>query len=199
MAEAKSYIIRRMYMSYFYWMTADTEQAIELYSRSSEQARKSFYLLQPNGLPPLEMSVLEKDVELGIETAYAWLAKTNLGVEDSEWGIALYHCASITTYNGAHYYCKQHIPEGVIDILGSILKSQGEIARFIGLDDYEQSVVMVLDSGKEGVTCLNKMWLLADAKKRAIRTFLPEFFPLKFSNNRFAIYEEFPSSGDIDG
>lgn len=86
MAEAKSYIIRRMDMGYFYWMTADTEQAIELSSSSNKQARKSFYLLQPNGVPPLEMSVLEKDVEVGIETAYSWLAKTNLGVEDSEWG-----------------------------------------------------------------------------------------------------------------
>lgn len=186
-------------MTYFYWLTADNNQHIPITNGDDKCISVPFYLLQPNGLPPVKMSGISEECDDLVEMAYAWLSKVNLGVENPEWGSILYHYVSVTTYNGIYYYCNKHISDKLIATLKGMMKSAGEIARFIGVDDYEQEIAIVSPSGHKITTALNRMWFLDDAVKVPVSSLLSDYNPLKFSYSSSAEYERLPASCDMDG
>jgi hypothetical protein len=65
----------RKQMGFFSWKTCDTNESIPAFA--SGRAGKPVYLLQPNGLPPIVEECYEGYGEFGGVDAYVWLAKAN--------------------------------------------------------------------------------------------------------------------------
>lgn len=65
-------------MGCFSWLTADTRESISLFDSGLPNAGRTVYLLQPGGMPPTEEPAYEGYGRFGDVDAYVWLAQHNL-------------------------------------------------------------------------------------------------------------------------
>ncbi len=153
-------------MGFFSWKTADTDESIMNCYGSD---CRTVYLLQPDGDHIQEKAYPGYGVFGGVD-AYEWLAEKNLGISERNLGITL-------TY-GARYYQigeKMYCCFNSIDSLRLLLPEND----FIVFGSYEEKV-----NGKT----------FNDREPIKVK---PEVkFPLKFSFNSNANYDDLPGSED---
>ncbi|NGZ66569.1 hypothetical protein G6Z92_06165 [Vibrio aestuarianus subsp. cardii] len=69
-------------MGFFSWKTADSNESVANIHSGHENARRTVYLLQPNGAEPIAESRYNGYGVFGGVDAYAWLAKMNIDSEE---------------------------------------------------------------------------------------------------------------------
>lgn len=161
-------------MGFFSWKTADTGESIA--NRHSSRPVKPVYLLQPNGQPPIKESSYDGYGRFGNVDAYNWLAKVNFGTEN------MLHVAINADCGGYHedddhvYLCSMHLTEK--DFRAAVQTDK----KVVSFETYGS----VLPNGKTPNECIqNGLWRVARIKLT---------YPLKFSFNPDAVYEDLPAS-----
>ena len=167
-------------MGFFSWKTADTKKSIS--NMYSSRGTKTVYLLRPNGKEPIIETQYEGYGEFGGVDAYEWLAENNiedsilkmaekLGMDKRMLGIYMDSSYYIDTRSGKKYAYK----------LSELFDDLNPFP-----ENYQSKVdgIVINDLIKDGT------W-----KKRSFADYFGEIkFPLKFSYNRSAVYEDLPAS-----
>lgn len=169
-------------MGFFSWKTADTKESIPSIHSSREPMKA--YLLQPGGAPALlDNCAYEGYGKIAGVDVYEWLAEQNFG-DKTLVDIAI--TADCGHYyvdeNNVVYMCSMHINEKHDKYLRLTLNNpDGEIVYF---SNYGASI------DKLGGMSAND----AIAIKVLHEQKIPLKYPLKFSQNPDAVYEELPAS-----
>lgn len=167
-------------MGYFSWLTADTQEQVLI---SNE---RPVYLLQPNGSLPIKEEWYEGYGEFGGTDAFDWLADMNieqsilkraeeLGIEKRMLGI----------YIGYDYYIDTRDGKKYSYVLSELFE---DLNPFPGGGNYASKIdgVEINTLIKEGV------W-----ERRSFSDYFGEVkYPLKFSYNKNAKYEDLSASKD---
>lgn len=165
-------------MGFFSWLTADDNQSIA--NVHSNKAVRTVYLLQPEINGKREPAIVETRYEgfgvFGGVNAYAWLAARNFG-DASLINTAIFaECGEYHTHGDSIFICSMHMREAEFR---KIIATDRRVVEF---QNFEQ----VLPCGNtpnqliaRGVWFANKIELQ---------------YPLKFSFNPNAVYENLPPS-----
>lgn len=171
-------------MGFFSWNTADKEESIaNVYSEKFNG--RPVYMLQPNGLPPIEEKGYEGYGEFGGVNAYLWFYESNKeslsakdeGLSEGEkisLGISMecgWVCVNVKTRAVWHVF---HDARKLLD---------GEF-----FDGGFDAVIPAFNSS------MNELVKSGEFLRVQISDFLKIRHPLKFSYNREAVYEDLPSS-----
>ena len=167
-------------MGFFSWNTADTNDSIpSVYAGDdAPNAGKPVYLLQPNGLPPIKEVAYEGSGQFGGVDAYEWLARINFDSDDPRLAINAecgnyYYCKENNTY----YTCTMHLEPETLAMALDI-----DVSKVQGFSHFEQ----VQPNGETpNMLVKNKHW---ETRKLSLK------YPLKFSFNPKARYEDLPAS-----
>ena len=176
-------------MGYFSWKTCDTKESIANTQAYHPNAGRPVYMLQPNGLPNIEQYGYGGYGMFGGIDAYEWLAKMNLpesklkeindGSEKLRWeGIELDCCEIYYDKSTKKYYCYTDSPL------------------------HPKITPVESPNFFSGVGGMN-LWKLSKEKKLTKKTLFEAFpkdfkYPLKFSFNKDARYEDYPASKSCD-
>jgi hypothetical protein len=175
-------------MGYFSWTTSDTKESIPV--ATSSDVTRTVFLLQPNGLPPIEEKQYAGFGDFGGIDAYIWLAKTNLNqkflegkTQDQIRNIGINIGITDFYYDistGRNLCCNMHVEEEIRDLLG-----------LIGFSNYGE----ILQDGKTPNDKIkNKEWA-----SRPIRELMStDFHPLKFSFDKTADYESLEEAKECE-
>lgn len=161
-------------MGFFSWKTADDNQSIA--NVHSGRPIKTVYLIQPNGEPPIEERAYQGYGVFGGVDAYEWLAKKNFGEGASRNTGILADCGHYHSDAENIYLCSLHITE----------------EQFRQAVTTDKPVVMFNTYGQKmsnGQTPNELIESFAWTKNR-----IPLKFPLKFSLDPKAKYEDLPAS-----
>lgn len=167
-------------MGFFSWKTADTEESIPSTYAGEDvpNAGRTVYLLQPNGQPPIKETAYEGYGHFGGLDAYDWLARQNSDSSERNVGIDM-ECGShyYDPNENSYYVCALHLSAGTL----KCLVDTGD-AKVIEFDNYNS----ILHNGKTpNIMKMNGLW---ETRK------LPIKYPLKFSFDPEAVYEDLPAS-----
>jgi len=167
-------------MGFFSWLTADSKESIK--NAYTDQFRP-VYLLQPDGEPPILEPAYEGYGEFGGIDAHIWLAKHNMESDELEglsndmirqYGILL----DVGTYyldfkTGISWGCSKHVRSLKIGLHA--------FPRFDQIIINGQTPTELIESGR---------WV----RKPFAELVCVIQYPLKFSFDEKAIYEELPAS-----
>lgn len=165
-------------MGYFSWLTSDTKESIRVHKE------KKVYLLQPNGLPPIEEPCYAGYGMFGEVDAFEWLAMQNLSqaiiqaaekadIPLSMLGIYLDYKYFIDSRNGQKY-CFAFSPVNKL---------------FDDLILFRHYEISIGDSTPNNLIA-SGVWI----QKSLTDYFGPIKYPLKFSFDVCANYETLPAS-----
>lgn len=170
-------------MGYFSWLTADSKKSIRV------NKKQKVYLLQPNGKPPIEESWYEGYGEFGGVDAYDWLADVNLpadllkkaeALEIEKRLLGIYVCSSdsyIGVASDGKKYCYAFTP--------NIEKLFPDVVFFV---NYESKI---------NDSTPNKLLASGEWQKMPMGSLVGGIkYPLKFSFDKNAKYEELTESAD---
>ena len=174
-------------MGFFSWKTADDDQSI--YNRYSECGARPVYLIQPEGRP----AILEPNYEgygiFGGTDAYVWLARENLPAEklapypdDADLSTVTVRSIGITLAFGYKF----HKPTGTKFV------SRQAGASVIDPEIVNLSVMWDEPVDIFGGRTLNEVSAAGEIESRSF----PIAFPLKFSHDADATYEDLRASND---
>lgn len=167
-------------MGFFSWLTADTDESIA--NVYSDREVKTVYLLQPNNLPPIEEPAYEGSGTFGGTDVYAWLAKMNFGDESLVSLAITADCGHYHEDADAIYLCSLHIPP---EMEAPFRKVTGAAEKpIVFFETYERPIET------RGGRTMNQ---LVEAKAVERKTIALKY-PLKFSFNPKARYEDLPAS-----
>lgn len=166
-------------MGLFTFKTADTNETIGNVL-TGHYPLKPVYLLQPSEQPIKEEAYLGYGVFGGVD-AYAWLASKNIGVDDRELGIKLANAQLIPIPNS-----KLYILQGASNVIVEWVKKQIKI-DVINFTNWD---VPIMEAHNLTANQLSK--LACNDSKIELNRYL--IFPLKFSYQETAIYEDLPHS-----
>ena len=169
-------------MGFFSWETADTKESIPNIHANNDVANagRPVYLLQPNGEPPIKECAYAGHGRFGGVDAYEWLARMNFNNDDI--------CLAINAECGNYYYCPENDTYYICTIhlepetLALVLNV--DISKVKGFSHYDQ----VQPNGETPNTLIKNE--RGEKRKVALR------YPLKFSFNPDAVYEDLPASKD---
>lgn len=172
-------------MGCFSWLTADTKESISVCDSGLPNAGRAVYLLQPGGMPPIEEVAYEGYGRFGDADAYVWLAQHNLA-KDLWSGMDEGNIASL----GIALECGSVLIDPKTGGIWSIFSDHRAIvggSYFRGRWDEEMPGYGATpnDLVKSGRLVDTPVADLCEVK-----------FPLKFSFNRYARYEDLPASKD---
>lgn len=172
-------------MGYFSWKTCDTKESIANIHADHPNAGRTVYMLQPNGMEPIEQNGYGGYGVFGKRDAFVWLAKMNISeeiiseIEDDiegirNLGINIDCCEIYYDKSKRKYYCYTNNP-----LHPKITPVQSP--NFINDD---------------GGMNLWKLWKEGKLVRKTIFEAFPKDFkyPLKFSFNKDARYEDYPAS-----
>lgn len=172
-------------MGFFSWLTADTRESIS--NIHSERPVKTVYLLQPDGQSPLEEPAYNGYGVFAGVSAYAWLARANLstiGVDpkgvENDWlekiGIQLQHgVVCRDTQTGDIWAIFDDVHPWIPQAKFSPYSWAAPLPEYDGA-----SANALVESGR--------------FEKVPVRSIVPIHYPLKFSFNPDASYEDLPAS-----
>lgn len=165
-------------MGFYSFKTADTKESIANVHSGKEV--KTVYLLQPNGLPPIKEENYDGYGNFGVfggVNCYAWLAKMNFGDATKINAAISADCGNYYEDDDAIYCCKIHLSaQELREALGSPSKP------VITFEHYGAPMA----NGKSA-NDMNEQGLW-ERKSIALT------YPLKFSFNQNAVYEDLPAS-----
>jgi|AntDeeMinimDraft_5_1070356.scaffolds.fasta_scaffold16501_2 hypothetical protein len=168
-------------MGFSSWMTADTKESI--YNRYSTKGCKPVFLLQPFGRPSIQEPEYPGYGVFGGVDAIAWLAEMNFGK------------STAATIKKA----RQVVFGYYIETDDVIYVESGETPRNLGAEWFGGSnkpVQFIRSFFNKTITVDGKELTLIDAEKAglvAMKLPTPKF-PLKFSFDKNAVYEDLPAS-----
>lgn len=157
-------------MGFFSYNTADTNESIPSVYAGSDvpNAGRTVYLLQPNGKAPIKEEAYEGYGRFGGVGIHEWLEKMNGAGTGSRF--------FFSNTENIFYCCNVHASPSVVS------QSIEGVPKVIGFDSYES----LLPNGKTPNDCIRD----GDWEDREIT---PKY-PLKFSFNPQAVYENLPAS-----
>lgn len=170
-------------MGYFSWLTADTRESIANID-SKYSATDAVYLLQPNGKEPIAENEYEGYGVFGGVDAYVWIAEQNLNSElksylsDDElrdYGIAIDMGSYYEDINDGIKYSFHH--NHLVDEVYAFEGNYETIQR-----KYGKTPNQLIKDGT---------WIEKPMRELLIKG---EYFPLKFSYDKNAVYEDLPAS-----
>lgn len=166
-------------MGFFSWKTADTQMSIA--NVYSDRPVRNVYLLQPNGKPPIAEDAYEGYGDFGGKDAYEWLAEQH-GLTGREAGIALQYLTVLRhKETDTVYYCALHATAELLKDFGvqaRQIKQFGRYDELIVLNDIEASINDHRAAGR----------LAEESMQHLLK------YPLKFSFDKDARYEDLPAS-----
>lgn len=174
-------------MGFFSWKTADTNESI-LIGRD-----KPVYLIQPNGLAPIEEEKYAGYGDFGGVDAYVWLAKMNLpelelrdltNDELRDKGLDLEFMEYFVDEHGNKYASDPNVFQ---EKFKAVTRSITPFADYSSATHYGKTPNELIRSDQ---------WKRVQLKDLLIDAGL--FIPLKFSYNKDAIYEDLPYSKDCE-
>lgn len=176
-------------MGFFSWKTCDTKESIP--NRHSNQECRTVYLLQPNGEPPIRELAYDGYGMFGSPriNVYDWLAAHN-GLKNAEVAIKILYESGHKAKDGKIFFCieRRHAKE----IINLVQKSGNGLGTDIVAFQNFSSVVLI-----DGVRASMNDHI--DAKRVEPVYFKGLIqFPLKFSFNPTAVYEQFQASEDCE-
>ena len=162
-------------MGMFSWKTSDTNESIA--NAYSGRPVKPVYLLQPGGQPAIKESAYQGYGKFGGIDAYAWLAEQNFGDASLISAAINAECGHYHEDDNAIYLCSIHI--SAVEFLKVV---QGVTKPIVMFENYRS----VLANGSTPTSNIeNGLWT---QKQIAL------LYPLKFSFNPDAVYEDLPAS-----
>lgn len=161
-------------MGFFSWETADSNQSIA--NVHSGRPTKTVYLLQPNGEPPITEPAYQGYGVFGGMDVFIWLAKHNFGEGGSREAAIFADCGHYLSDAENIYLCRLHVTE---EQFRQVVTTDKPVVMF---NNYMQKMPNgktpneLIESGAwtENPISLN--------------------FPLKFSFDPNAKYEDLPAS-----
>lgn len=178
-------------MGYFSWLTADTKQSIPNIHAHHARAGKTVYMLQPNGEAPIEEKRYEGYGVFGGVDAYEWLAEKNLPKEivesyrkfDEDEGV---RDLGIWLATGTVYIDKDNSDKrysyNAIEYIADIIPFPGDYSDII--EEYGKTPNDLIEEGQ---------WI-----EKEVSELYPIKYPLKFSYDKNAVYEELPASEECE-
>ncbi len=160
-------------MGFFSWKTADTEESI---ANVHTGRAKPVYLIQPNGEPPISEAAYAGYGMFGGVDAYSWLADKNFGDPKLVDLAIMAECGRYHSDENNIYLCRMKI-------------SEEAFRRAVTTD---KPVVMFTNFMSEMPNGLTPSELIGSGAWQENRLSLK--FPLKFSFNPEARYEDLPAS-----
>lgn len=162
-------------MGFFSWNTADTNESIP--NKHSDRDVKPVYLLQPNGKPAIKEACYDGYGRFGGVDVYAWLAEANFGDATLVNAAISADCGHYFSDSANIYLCGMHISaEEFRRVMPDCTKS------IVTFEHYESP----LPNGKTPNLCIAEgLW---SREQIALK------YPLKFSFNPDAVYEDLPAS-----
>lgn len=161
-------------MGMFSWKTSDTGESIA--NRFSSRPTKEVYLLQPDGKEPICEDFYKGYGHFGGIYAYEWLAEMNFG-DKSLINAAIsadcgFYCIDETTV----YLCAVHLTEAEFR---KVVTTDKKVVVF-------ETYAALLPNGMTPNQCIEAgLWQQAK---------IPLIYPLKFSLNPNARYEDLPAA-----
>jgi len=174
-------------MGFFSWKTCDTQESIANdYSNGDVQ---TVFLLKPDGQSPVKEAAYDGYGVFGGVDAYAWLAQANLGRSDVELGISLNH---------GHYLesdeyilvCSQHATQRLYEFLIEQDTIKGGTKKIVSFGRYDQPIAEM------GGLSANQCRANGKVEEKDFAGHIK--YPLKFSFNSNARYEDHPASDDCE-
>lgn len=173
-------------MGYFSWLTSDRKEGIRI-AAAGEHPRP-VYLLQPGGQPPIEEPAYAGYGEFGGENAYRWLARMNLPADK---------LAGFTP--DELYDAGVSLEVGTLLRLGengrliSVFHGDPKFFEALGLDVYcfKGTWDAPIPEFKRSANELVKAGLAKIVRNQDV---FPLRYPLKFSFDRKASYEDLPAA-----
>lgn len=167
-------------MGYVSWLTADTRESIPILDSGREQ--RTVYLLQPNGAPPIADDAYEGETVFGGVSVFDWLVRQNAPADRLDellahpwYGVQLSTDLSyFRDVETGDRFCVFHTGPNAVD--PTIVAHRCTYAT--PLPGYGISANDLVEQG------------------RIVKEFLPVAFPLKFSFDPAARYEDLPASED---
>jgi hypothetical protein len=180
-------------MGFFSWNTADTQESIANSHSEHENANRTIYLLQPNGLD----SIVEREYEgygmFNNTDAYVWLGVNNfedeildaiLTCSDNEEDFLDKVRSLAISVNLGHYF---------EDINTGETFAYNDSQYFEGMQPFNGSYADVMDNyGKTPNELVKEgIWV-----EKSFTEMITINNPLKFSYDKDAVYEDLPASTD---
>lgn len=161
-------------MGFFSWQTSDSKKSI--YNSYTDKCR-TVYLLRPNGLPAIQEDEYEGYGVFGGVDAYELLAELNFGNKKYRKIAVLAECGSYQEDIERIYVCGMHTSEEEFRIAVKTLKP------VIVFERYDSHIPEIGCTMNEAV-----------ADNKVVSKNIPLKFPLKFSFNPDAVYENLPAA-----
>lgn len=159
-------------MGFYSWNTADTNESIA--NVHSGKPIKTVYLIQPNGQPAIKECQYQGYGKFGGVDAYAWLAKANFGNEKLTDVAINADCGRYLEDDKAVYLCSVHLSAKNFK---KVVQTDKKIVMF---SNYNELLPNGLTANQMSEQGLSKSITLT--------------YPLKFSFNPDAVYEDLPAS-----
>ncbi len=159
-------------MGFYSWNTADTDESIA--NVHSGRPVKTVYLLQPGGRPPIIESRYQGHGVFGAVDGYVWLAKENFGDESLDDVAINADCGRYLEDDAAIYLCSIHLSA---ENFKKAVQTDKIIVMFGRYDERLPNGLTANEMSEKGFS-----------KTIELK------YPLKFSFNPNAVYEELPAS-----
>lgn len=172
-------------MGFYSFLTADTKESIPV-SASERFDGRPVYLLQPNGLPPIEEPEYEGYGVFGGVDCHCWIASNNAHLLRSDAPVSELEMqiAGIMMTVGTLLL---HVPTNTYH---SVFHSASSIMRDV--PHYPVNYETIIPCfGKTA----NQMLATGEFKSVPVHEVADIKYPLKFSFNKDAVYEDLPPSG----
>jgi len=168
-------------MGFFSWLTADTKEPVANVHSRHPNGKRTPYLLQPNGKPPIGGTPYEGYGEIGGVDAYEWLAQINGLGNDRMSGINIEHSSYYEDKNTGDLWEFHGVPEAFRRRIGKEIKKIGG-----GKGTYATPMDEL--GGKSANDMIQSgQWISHEIKNMAE-------YQIKISYNPKAVYEELPPS-----
>lgn len=169
-------------MGFFSWLTADTKEPVANVHSEHPNGKRSPYIIQPNGKPPIGGTPYEGYGEIGGVDAYEWLAHINGLGNDRNVGISIEH--------GDYYEDKKTGELWHYGLPETFQQQLGKPANRIGGERGNYGTPMPELGGKSANDMIKDgQWVRHGVSDMAKHQ-------LKISYNPNAVYEQLPPSED---
>jgi len=171
-------------MGFFSWQTSDTKESI---GNTHTSHCKTVYLLQPNGEPPIKETQYNGYGVFGGVDAYDWLAEHNLPKSEVQKIID----------SGGSYALRIHAIENFAPFASVyIFQDTGKILRRSEVIDLENGMTYETKQERFGGRSINELIESGDVVTELMSDHNLVEYPLKFSFDEHAVYENLPAAED---
>lgn len=172
------------------WLTADTKESVSIGGFIGGKS-KPVYLLQPGAEEHIEEYFYDGYGSFGEVNAYAWLAEKNMGIYSSSLGVSIDSGDFVSPDGVRFFHCKINKSKAELESFLKFLPKGSTLNDSDGFETYSSCIDI------DGISdTVNKHIDAGRLKVYPISTLLDIKYPLKFSYNKDAIYEDLPASED---